>query len=539
MPPRQGRHDQSILHEGCRNEIDLEVVRDDANEHLIDVSCTCCQRVFSIPRSSLSKERQRARDLHCTPTSAEGESTLLAPSSANVPSGASASVVPSGGDGRRYLEHLGVDDVILSVDRRLCDGNAILYAKMVDKQEEVMGMEMPQAKMGYPSVVMRSGSQVDMDCALRLVHRKYMQRKAYQQKCMERELKEDAEWKSRVAAFNLLCDPKRCPDPSLFTTENMDKCLDMLLDEIPWDFENGDKDESGSTISCTPRLGTHLPQSYRWTREQNQLCIMDFETPGPAQYMPVLIDVLTVDCRTHRKLCLFQLRSGEHVKVWVRLALEGGSEEVYPQLDTLLARDIKTIQLAKRVVETERRDGRLHTRVSFLMPPMPPPERVTLHTSLPRLTNETVIAMLEQHGRVGDFSTPTLMAPTHDDEEERRSELKASILEGKAEECLDLLSIVSPGDALMTPGMPELRHYTVDALEKQTLRLLSRVRALGCRPRALPEFDSTADELDLYMKCNSLHKQIARLHAAGGCSDAPDLDRMGAEGLAGYWAKAT
>ena len=101
-----------------------------------------------------------------------------------------------------------------------------------------------------------------------------------------------------------------------------------------------------------------------------------------------------------------------------------------------------------------------------------------------------------------------------------------------------LLSIVSPRDDLLTPSISELRHYKGDALEQQTAKLLVRVKALGCTPRALPAVDSI-EELEWYIECNSLQKEIALLHARGGCGKPPDLDKMGVEGLAEHWAKVT
>ena len=55
--PREHRHEQSIS-QGPRTEINLDVVRDDAQDTHISVLCTFCQREFVIPRSSLGKERQ-------------------------------------------------------------------------------------------------------------------------------------------------------------------------------------------------------------------------------------------------------------------------------------------------------------------------------------------------------------------------------------------------------------------------------------------------------------------------------------------------
>jgi hypothetical protein len=557
--PRDSRHESSILHDGPRNSIELEVLTSDAAN--VEVNCSVCQRQFTIPRSSLAKERQRARDIHCRPASGSSSSAMLAESAAlSTPSGSPSTnsltghvnsvVVAAGGDGKRYLKHLSVDDVILSVHRRSSDDGSntpMVFAKMVDQTERLMGIEVPQA-MGYPHVAMRQGSQHSMDSALSLIHKEYTKLKAYEKKKAQFRLEEDKEWKSRVEAFNLLCDPNRCPDPSQFTSANMDKCIDMLIEDIPWDFENGVIDEEGQMISCTPRLGTHLPQSYRWTREENQQCILDFDRPGPEKHLPVLVQVLCADCRTDRKECVFQLRSGEHVKVWVQL--DDCTKKIYPQLGALLQREISKTQLAKRVVETERRDGRLHTHVYFLEPPLPPPEHIAPDTSVPLLTNESVCEMLKDNGCVGGFAaTGAFMAPAQSADDERRLELKAAILESKADETLFLLCIVSRkqglNEPLLTPAINELREYTVEALEKHTAKLLQALNSyplLQCKPRPLPSFEAaTVEELESYVECNSLHRQIVHLltndSIHGGAPKT--LNTMGVEQLQAYWAQLT
>jgi hypothetical protein len=426
----------------------------------------------------------------------------------------------------------------------------MLFARMMDQTEKLMGVEVSQAIAGYPHVLMRNGSKVDMDGALKETHQQYMKLKAYRQWSQRHELEEDAEWRSRVEAYNLLCDRKRCPELGHFTSSNMDKCIDMLTDDIPWDTDNATLDDEGKWLSMTPRIGTFLPQWYKWTPELDyNCCLLDFETPGPEQLLPILLEVLCIDCRTDRKLCIFQIRSGEHIKVWVTLDDGQRVRKIYPQLDALLERNRSTTQLAKRVVETERRDGHLHTRVCFVEPPLPKPEKVTPVTCNPLLTNASVCDMLRGNGRVTDYATARALMPPASPEvkDEQRTELKASILESKAEECLHLLSIVSrrhgTNEPLLKPAMSELRKFHVQALEEHTAKLLRRVSStpLPCKPRPLPDCEAaTVEELESYAECNALHRRIAELYAArDGRDGAPNLENMGMEQLEQHWKEVT
>ena len=532
--PRESRH-ESTTHAGPRSDINLEIISDDARSSSIAVCCTFCHREFTIPRTSLDKERQRARDHHCPAKT----SLLSSPAPELGTSSITSVVVAPGGDGKRYLKDLGVDDKILSVHRRDADASSVIYAKMIDQTEKLLGFEVPQA-MGYPRVLMPNGSQADLKYALTDARKSYLEVREREEWRMKYQLDQDIEWRSRVEAFNLLCNPNA--DAGCFTSYNLDKCFDLLLDAIPWDFDNAVLDDEKRILSCTPRLGTHLPKCYKWSPDKDQECILDFERHGPEQYLPVLLKVLTADCRTDRKECIFQLRSGACVKVWVKLDGHAGIRKIYPQLDDLLDGDVKTTQLAKRVIETERRDGRLHTHVSFVEPPTPPPEEVQ-KASLPKLTNEAVCGMLKQQGCVADFACPALMPPSDDEQDERRRELESSILEAKAVESLELLQVVNREDPFLTQSIHEIKLYGTKELETHTQRLLRHLGRIssGCQPRPLPDFEKASlDELESYVECNALHKQITLLHARGGCNKAPShLDRMGNEELAKCWAELT
>ena len=103
--------------------------------------------------------------------------------------------------------------------------------------------------------------------------------------------------------------------------------------------------------------------------------------------------------------------------------------------------------------------------------PIPSPERVIPKVAqVPLLTHASACLLLEHKG---DDTTPqdsplvqfgltteeTRLPPaTHDDGgQERRTDLKREILQAKAEECLELLSVVCPDDpSLPTPrgGVP-------------------------------------------------------------------------------------
>ena len=131
--PRESRH-ESTTHAGPRSDINLEIISDDARSSSIAVCCTFCHREFTIPRTSLDKERQRARDHHCPAKI----SLLSSPAPELGTSSITSVVVAPGGDGKRYLKDLGVDDKILSVHRRDADASSVIYAKMIDQTEKLL-----------------------------------------------------------------------------------------------------------------------------------------------------------------------------------------------------------------------------------------------------------------------------------------------------------------------------------------------------------------------------------------------------------------
>ena len=194
----------------------------------------------------------------------------------------------------------------------------------------------------------------------------------------------------------------------------------------------------------------------------------------------------------------------------------------------------------------------------------PPPERVVPKLeNVRRLTsNEQLCRMLEfKEGKeeerplmslLGLTKEDVCMPPPKDDGggAERRVELKREILESKADECLALIASVNPENAMLTPGIDVIKQYNLDGptdagptLESQTKRLLLHVGTLPlrARPRKLPPFDSTIEELENYTACDSVHRSIAALHARQGDrgDGAINLDKKTVQQLEAYWSTLT
>ena len=108
-------------------------------------------------------------------------------------------------------------------------------------------------------------------------------------------------------------------------------------------------------------------------------------------------------------------------------------------------------------------------------------------------------------------------------------------------ESLELLQVVNREDPFLTQSIHEIKLYGTKELETHTQRLLRHLGGISCQPRPLPDFErATLDELESYVECNALHKQITLLHARWGCNKAPShLDRMSNEELAKCWAELT
>ena len=514
--PRQTTHVPTAVHSGPRDDIDLLVVADDGTSSHIEVQCNvkgCCKR-FSIVRNSLRKERYKARKVH------SGESAMALVSSSNEASEPSV-VVSSHGEGQKYLKHCGVDKVILSVHRQLCDGVWMLYAKTVDQKLHILGREVHQA-MGYPSVMYQTGSTVELDQALQQCQRQFHRGKVRDALRARHLLEQDHEWRERIAAFNLLCDPRTCPRVEDCTAENLDRCVDMLTDAIPGDSEQPIW-EDGVLVGFRPRLGTHIPRNYINGAPDGPECILDHHPPGdtnsPARLLPVLVDIVAKDRRSHRKECVFQLRSGELVKSWMTVDDGTHIKRIFPHLDRLSQRPV----LAVALYDEE---------------PIPPPVRVSARIE------QTRMPLLEQDG----CSALERLEPTPPCDEKRRAELTRDILHGKAEECLELLRVVKREEATPEQMAAIAQRKVADDVQNQgeglhtlTKKLMARVKGLACaQPRRLPRLDSASvQEMEAYIPCDALHRSIVLLAARQGSVCAASLDAMSLEQLEAHWAKVT
>ena len=132
---------------------------------------------------------------------------------------------------------------------------------------------------------------------------------------------------------------------------------------------------------------------------------------------------------------------------------------------------------------------------------------------------------------------------------DRLLELKREILESKARECLDLIAVMVPNDAMLTPGIDVVKQYKLDGptdrgptLESHTQRLLGHVGKLDLRvaPRKLPSFTASVEQLESYITCDSLNRAIAAQHARqGDRGGAILLDKKSAGQLEVYWDTLT
>ena len=567
-------HSRSIAHKGRRDEIDLKVITDDRFSERIEVQCTVCDKRFRIPRSSKRQEISKARQVHYDRCSSAtlGDLTRVISLSSSTPSSAGSSVfmpdqhVPSSVvvppttedgkidacAGRKFLKLAGADDIVLSVHREESSGVPMLHAKMVDQTLQLLGREIAQGTTGYPRVMYQKGSVVDLEDALVKCCKRFRQSKAYRKERVQRTLESNREWRERVAAFSLLANPKACRLED-FTADNLDKCIELFCETLPHDPENGIYDKhDGSFIGIPPRSGTGVPPQYMWTCEKD--CILDYHPPGsmdsPVNLFPVLIDIVARDRSSDRHEVILQISSGEHVKTWMSIWDDGPEclslmERLFPQVRTLIERPL--FQVAFWEGES-----------------FPPPERVVPKLeNVRRLTsNEQLCRMLEfKEGKeeerplmslLGLTKEDVCMPPPKDDGggAERRVQLKREILESKADECLALIASVNPENAMLTPGIDVIKQYNLDGptdagptLESQTKRLLLHVGTLPlrARPRKLPPFDSTIEELENYTACDSVHRSIAALHARQGDrgDGAINLDKKTVQQLEAYWSTLT
>jgi hypothetical protein len=543
---RKDEKHSNTPYSGNRDDINLEVIDDDPASSKITVQCTVCERRFSIGRTSLRNERQLARKMHSAVEPSSTATLASATSAENEPAAphAQPSIAVSSrvAEERSYLRDLcKVDKDILSVHRQAAsDGTPMLYAKTIDQKLWLLGLELPQAT-GYPKVMYKNGSTVKLEHALQRCQLQYNEEKAKEERDTRLRLEEDVEWRGRVKAFNLLCDPKMSPRIEDCTTANLDMCVDLLTEPIPPDEDQPIFDEGGNVVGWPPRRGTHVPSHYLYMLPQYE-CILDYHPPGsldsPANLLPVLVDIVSKDSRSHRKECVFQLRSKELVKAWLTIDSVDVIKRVFPQLPALLEKPVLSIAF-------------------WDDDPIPPPERVIPKVEqVPLLTHASARLMLEhkssdatqQESPLVQFGLTTeetrLPPSTHDDGgHERRTELKREILRAKAEECLEILSIVCPDDPLLAPEAYAECDATLHKLEIHAAKLIKRVGSLnlGAKPRKLPEFaTANIENLEAYQRCNALHGSIVKLHARDGGrvrdgGRAPNLNAMSIEQLETYW----
>ena len=543
---RKDEKHSNTPYSGNRDDVNLEVIDDDPASSKITVQCTVCERRFSIGRTSLRNERQLARKMHSAVEPSSAAALASAASAEHEPAAPDAqpSIVVSCRvtEERSYLRDLcKVDKVILSVHRQAAsDGTPMLYAKTIDQKLWLLGLELPQVT-GYPRVMYKNGSTVGLEGALQRCQLQFNQEKVKQERDTRLRLEEDVEWRARIKAFNLLCDPKVSPRIEDCTTANLDMCVDLLTESIPTDEDQPIFDEGGNVVGWPPRRGTHVPSHYIYMLPQYE-CILDYHLPGsmdsPTNLLPVLVDIVSKDSRSHRKECVFQLRSKELVKAWLTIHSVDVIKRVFPQLPALLEKPVLSIAF-------------------WDDDPIPPPERVIPKVEqVPLLTHASPCLLLEHKSsdaarqesplvQFGLTTEETRLPPSTDDDggHEWRTELKREILKAKAQECLEVLSIVSPTDPSLTPEAYAECDAKLDKLESHTTRLIKRVGSLnlGAKPRKLPQFaTASVEDLEAYQTCNALHGSIVKLHARDGGlardgGRVPNLNAMSTEQLEAYW----
>ena len=533
-----------------RNSVDLKIIDDDPDRRRISVQCSACGGQFWIGKASLRNERLMARNFHCNNSS----SSQPVPVSSNAQTRDNVPVrpriiVPASGDGRRYLrECCKVDDVILEVHCLYAvDGTAMLYAKMIDKSTRLLGREVRNSNGGYPSVMYKTGSIDVLEDALRECKKQYNHARAHAKLMRRLHHEEDEKWRRRVSAFNLICNPSKCPSIEDCTSENLDMCIDLLIDDIPTGSGDPIVNADGTLLGHPPRPGTHLPSHFLKTSEKE--CIMDYYPPGslgsPVELLPVLVDVVCKDRRSYRKECVWQLRSGEVFKSWIRIEddtdiMVGLFGRIFPQLPYLLTRPMLSIAF-------------------YNDDPIPLPERVVPKVqtqSIPQLTNTSASCFLIEYKDdnkekrqerplhlFGLKAEETRMKPETHDGEEIQADLKHEILRDKGAECLELLEVVRPDDQFLTPETYAELNAKVEKLEELTTKLTAHVveHVEGAIPRKLPKFDKASMEaLNSYKECNSLQRSIVMMIARqGSVGQVPNFDEMGLNQLEEFWSKIT
>ena len=225
--PRVLKHDTAVIHDGPRDAVNL-VEMASVDNH-VTVRCTVCDCQFQIPRGSLRRQRQLARDAHCNPVR-----TVAACDTLEVHEEQTGAVVPPSEEGRRYLSYVGVDDAILCVIRQPSDEGPKLYAKTVDHRLCYLGRELAQHE-GYPRVLFKNGSEAELEMALQICKSRFEKQRERMRRMDELDAKEDREWRAMATAFKLLSNTSSPPNVSDFTCDNLDKCTDYLLMSIPTD----------------------------------------------------------------------------------------------------------------------------------------------------------------------------------------------------------------------------------------------------------------------------------------------------------------
>ena len=558
MPNKATPKHTPILYVGDRADIDVRVITADCTCPRVELQCSVCGCRFFCARTSIRNERALARKAHHSEGPAPSSSTTMATPTAHensakahtpaVSDEALAIVVSSSGEGGRFLKDSKVYDVILSVQRQNSsdDMKSMLYAKTVDQRFHLLGEELPRAEGGYPRVMYGTGSTDTLEGALQRCRDRFNQDKARKERRTRHRQEEDEEWRKRVQAFRLICDPKQCPLVAECTTENLERCFWMLTDDLPPDRDRPIY-RDGQLVGYPPRPGTHIPSHYLCeVPGSDSTCIMDHHPDGcadsPATLLPVLVDIVSKRMGTTHKECVFQLRDGKLVRTWVRLEEE--DKRLFPNLRSLLHKEVQAVPFGRNE-------------------PFPAPQLLCpLVERIPLLTHNTQRLLLTQAAvgsaaaadgdmpaepllQFGLTALQTRIQPeNHDDGgQEQLLELKKAILIDKGQECIEVTSIVAPNDQMLGPEVRAELHSRLEELEPTVRNLMTRTKSLNLRvaPRKLPNLRSaTVEQLEGYQTCNQLHRSIVLLHARqGDRGNDVNLDGKGVSQLEAYWARLT